>query len=1105
MARDINIGIFADDSGARKAFDGIKNSMNNLGRQTKSTTGEFSKFYNETRKLNNRFSNITKDANRSANSINRLGGSVRGLSMAIKGISFFALGQALGQMVQSSLDMVETTHLFNVALGDMAIQTNELLENLSQLYGLDITNLRNFAGTYASLGRSMGMVTHQSAQLSTNMVQLGIDLSSLYNIPINQVMQDLRSGLVGQSETVYKYGMDVTEASLKQEALNLGIEKSVRNMTQGEKMYLRQSVMMRQAGLSMEDFAETINQPANQLKILGERFVTLGRSIGSVFQPVLQRVLPYLQAIVIVLTDIINALALLLGYEPPDIENTYTNMNGALNDTADSLDGVSGSAKDATDAIKKFKKVTLGFDELNIIKEPEATKPSNDSGSGGFGGSGIFDGMKIPDYGANISLVNKATEMADNLKQKLSELKEIAQPTTDALSRLWNDGLKPIGEFVWDSLVGFYDNFLVPVGEWTLSEGLPRLLDVITGLLSSIDWDRLLSALNRFWEALAPFSISIGRGLLNFLEDLSEVLTPALNKLVEYIADRLEVFADVLDDMSAKEIENLGYAIGVLGASFLTFKGLETVVALIGTFAKYVDKISTFVSEILGTSASGDGMLLVALLNPLVDEFDRWVENEAPNWVKKLVDEFSYALAGFSFGGVIGTIIGALGGPIGMLGGAISGSFIGILISKLKDVDWKNLANTYIIQPFLTIFNFDLSLSLFDNMIEYFKEALDGDNFLEIGKNILLGILSGIAGAFEFITAPIKNLFTAIWDGLKAVFGIQSPATEMEPIGMNILLGIVEGFVKKFSDMWKAIKDFGKDVGKKLSDAWDDAKKGINDITVNFRAKVATKVDDIKTKWKQVSDEWKDKTTTFRNKTGTTVANIKTWWEERANQWKDKTTTFKNSVGTTVSTIKTWFSDRSSEWKNKTAYFYNSVSTSVSSVKSWWKSRADEWKNKTATLSLALTTTAGNIKNFVNEVIKQINNKVIAKLDFSIKVPNWLGGGSWGWKAPRIKYLAKGGIVNSPTLSMVGEAGREAVIPLENNTGWIDTLAGDIISRGGLGGSSLDKNMIKTAFKEALKESDFGDTVLYVGNEELARATNKGNKMLDRRYKLVLE
>ncbi len=322
---------------------------------------------------------------------------------------------------------------------------------------------------------------------------------------------------------------------------------------------------------------------------------------------------------------------------------------------------------------------------------------------------------------------------------------------------------------------------------------------------------------------------------------------------------------------------------------------------------------------------------------------------------------------------------------------------------------------------------------------------------------------------------------------------------------MNILLGIIEGFINTFSDMWEAIKDFGKNVAEKLGDAWDDAKEGIKDITVNFKAKVATKVNDVKTKWKQVSAEWKDKTTDFKAKVATTIQTVKDWFRTRSSEWKNKTTTFKNSVGTTVSTIKTWFSDRSREWKNKTANFYNSASTSVSSVKSWWKSRSDEWKDKTATLKLTLTTVAGDIKNFINRIISQVNSKIIAKLDFSIRVPSWLGGGSWGWKAPRIKYLAQGGIVDSPTLSMVGEAGREAVIPLENNTGWIDTLAGDIVNRGGLGGSSLDKNMVKTAFKEALKESNFGDTVLYVGNQELARATNKGNKMLDRRYKLVLE
>ena len=106
------------------------------------------------------------------------------------------------------------------------------------------------------LARSMGMSTKQAKTLSTTTAQLSTDLASLTNIPINQVMQDLRSGLIGQTETVYKYGMDLTEASLKTEAFRLGITKSVREMTQGEKMALRYSLMLKQSGLAHGDFAK---------------------------------------------------------------------------------------------------------------------------------------------------------------------------------------------------------------------------------------------------------------------------------------------------------------------------------------------------------------------------------------------------------------------------------------------------------------------------------------------------------------------------------------------------------------------------------------------------------------------------------------------------------------------------------------------------------------------------------------------------------------------------------------------------------------------------------------------------------------------------------
>ena len=113
----------------------------------------------------------------------------------------------------------------------------------------------------------MGMVDEQAQILSTNTYHLALDIASLNNVPIQQAMEDLRSGLVGQSETVYKYGIDVTEASLKTEALAEGITKSVRNMSQGEKMALRYNVMLKSTGLAQGDFAKTIASPANQFKI----------------------------------------------------------------------------------------------------------------------------------------------------------------------------------------------------------------------------------------------------------------------------------------------------------------------------------------------------------------------------------------------------------------------------------------------------------------------------------------------------------------------------------------------------------------------------------------------------------------------------------------------------------------------------------------------------------------------------------------------------------------------------------------------------------------------------------------------------------------------
>ena len=127
--------------------------------------------------------------------------------------------------------------------------------------------------------------------------------------------------------------------------------------------------------------------------------------------------------------------------------------------------------------------------------------------------------------------------------------------------------------------------------------------------------------------------------------------------------------------------------------------------------------------------------------------------------------------------------------------------------------------------------------------------------------------------------------------------------------------------------------------------------------------------------------------------------------------------------------------------KDKTASFKAKVATTWSDLKSKYKSLKDNFKDRTADFKVKLSTIVGNVKNFINSIIKSVNKNIIAKLDFSIKVPDWLGGGKWGWKAPRIPQLAYGGVVNKATLGVFGEAGTEAVIPLKNNTEGHDLIA----------------------------------------------------------------
>lgn len=494
---DLKYKISAESDIASKSIKNLSSSLSTLGRSSKSTSDSFSKLFSNIRKNNNSFSNITKDANRTNQSLSSLKSTMSGLNSVIGVGQLYLLSRGLQQAITASLDMIEVTNLFNVAMGDSTESANAYLESMNEVLGLDMTNLRSATGTFGLLARSMGIASEDSETISLNMVKLATDLSSLTNVPINQVMQDLRSGLLGQSETVYKYGLDVTEASLKSEALAQGITKSVRNMSQGEKLSLRYAVALKQSTLAQGDFARTINSPANQLKILSERFVTLTRAIGTLFIPILEATLPYLNALVSMLTRAVQSLALLIGYEMPTFDTS------SVNNFASGIE----DAEDGVDSLSKKMKGLAGIDELNLL--------GNSSASGGAstsGGTAEFDyngydnlmgTVKAKSEELRVSLEGTFSSFLSNFDTANIDFDKLTEP----LGRLY-EAVSKFGATVGEGLIALWNNVIVPMAEWTVNDALPVFFDLLASsinlLISAINllkpafkilWDKILSPL----------------------------------------------------------------------------------------------------------------------------------------------------------------------------------------------------------------------------------------------------------------------------------------------------------------------------------------------------------------------------------------------------------------------------------------------------------------------------------------------------------------------------------------------------------------------------------------------------------------------------------
>lgn len=441
----------------------------------------FSAFPSKIQKLITSTEKYNASARKATITTGKFTSGLKALNVAAVAITFRKIGHFIAQAVTESNKYQEDLNLFTVALGQYAAEAQNYAEKVSDVMGIDPAQWLRNQGVFNTLLTGFGDTAERAQLMSQNLTQLGYDISSFFNISIEDAMQKLQSGISGELEPLRRLGYDLSQARLEQTALNLGIKESVANMTQAEKAELRYYAIMTQVTTAQGDMARTLEAPANQLRILQAQLTQTARAIGNIFIPALNAILPYAIAVVQVIREIANALANLAGFKLTEVD--YSGVNSAAvgaGSLADNLDDAAGAAK-------KLKQYTAGFDELNVFA------PNTGSGSGaGAGGAGGFD-FDLPTYDF----------LGDAVQTRIGEIQKMIEDTLAEITTIVSGFMLAVGAILVVTGVN------IPLGVGLMAAGAVGLAATV-GLNWTAMSSELASTLALITGVVGGFLLALG-------------------------------------------------------------------------------------------------------------------------------------------------------------------------------------------------------------------------------------------------------------------------------------------------------------------------------------------------------------------------------------------------------------------------------------------------------------------------------------------------------------------------------------------------------------------------------------------------------------------
>lgn len=428
------------------------------------------------------------------------------LAFATIGVKAFAkLGKAA---IDAASDLQEIQNVVDVAFKDTSYKIEEFSKVCIQYFGMSEIAAKKTAGSFMAMATSIGINKEAASDMAVELTGLSGDFASFYNISQEYAKVAMSAVFTGETETVKRYGIIMTEANLQEYALTEGIEKKVKAMNAEEKALLRYNYLMSVTKNMHHDFERTQNNWANSVRVLKEQWTQFMTLLGTGFIHALQ---PAIQVINILIGKLIAVFQYL---------NALLGLTSQLDDVTFS-DELEEEAEAVDDLGKAIKHQLAPFDKLNNLTSSAKSGVDDDTDDL----QKLYDRMKLSGY------------VIDSMKDFEVKLQEISDATKDKLKNIVNSfrRAKYRIEKIWQD---------VKLGNWfSAGKGFGNLIASLEQFLSNaiagVNWQKKGEEFGNFFKGII---------WSDALSGFTDVLISALNAIIDFAVGGINkiTLADVI-------------------------------------------------------------------------------------------------------------------------------------------------------------------------------------------------------------------------------------------------------------------------------------------------------------------------------------------------------------------------------------------------------------------------------------------------------------------------------------------------------------------------------------------------------------------------------